>query len=749
MPEQPRPATWQDLIRVEAKAHGVPEALALSIAEQESGFNPSARSPKGAIGLMQLMPDTAKELGVNADDPFDNIRGGLRYFKQQLDASGGDVTKALSAYYAGPAGGDQPEYVQGVLGRMGRWQGTSLAPGQPSFANVESGSSSVSTPPPAPRTKAEYVQQAMKEMGMDANAPPQPSFLSAFDPREAVGRRNWAGTAGSMIGGAAGLAFTRSPQGAVGGSRLGGTIGGIVGSMVGGGAEEAVEQAVGGPPVPGSPSAVSRIGGAAVEQGINEVLGRTVGWIAQAPGRRLVAGPVAERAIKAVEEAHTAIESRVKMQRPAVTPSAAGELAEAVIRGPAKSVKGQMGEAIATAAESGPPVSTAPLRARLTELGMEITPLAGTDAGTVTVGGREWTVEQAKALLKRNPELALAQIPETLQLPAVLALANETVTSGETIPFAEAHKIKRLLDDTINFDATTKKIKAQVTEAFRNTLRGEMRGHAPYDAATAAYAPVAKMYSKGLIPALHKTIFEHPGRLIKQITWKNPRSLQLLKDVTVDMAAEGGAASEGEGAWNAIRAAWTHEKLVAGGLDKLVKEVERMEASGDGVEFIRTMYGDADGQLVWNNLKQIKAAYESVVDREVRLKASSLLTRTHDPVTVGGDIARVALAPLSSYGITSGMRLWIHGPKISDLLEWSIYSPKATQAFVQAMTSPTPGIAFAALARSTGLFNQDLINPMPSHESTQPPPAPSSTVRTSTVQPPPQPRSLTAQPVLP
>jgi len=85
-----------------AEQEGVDPQLALAVAQVESGFSQAAKSPAGAIGVMQLMPATAKGLGVNPKKMDDNIRGGVMYLKEMLDFTGGDVRKALVGYNGGP-----------------------------------------------------------------------------------------------------------------------------------------------------------------------------------------------------------------------------------------------------------------------------------------------------------------------------------------------------------------------------------------------------------------------------------------------------------------------------------------------------------------------------------------------------------------------------------------------------------------------------------------------------------------------
>lgn len=126
-----------DAVTQAAEKWGLPPDLLRRLVRKESGGNQAARSPAGAIGLTQLMPETARALGVNPNDAAQNLDGGAHYLRQQLDRFG-SVGKALAAYNAGPGavqkyGGVPPfketqDYVRSIMAPAGRAPTVSSSP---------------------------------------------------------------------------------------------------------------------------------------------------------------------------------------------------------------------------------------------------------------------------------------------------------------------------------------------------------------------------------------------------------------------------------------------------------------------------------------------------------------------------------------------------------------------------------------------------------------------------------------------
>lgn len=744
----------EEFIRLEADKIGVPAELALAIAQQESSMNP--RTPPGpplpsgqrAVGIMQLLPSTAKSRGINADDPIQNIRGGLGYLRELLDKHK-DLNKAVAEY-----GGvvTDTTYVPAVLARM-----RSFAGNQAPSRNVQG-----TTPPPAPRWHPPMTQPWHPPM-TDTSAPPEPRSLmgdiaSGFDPRTRTGRRNWMGMGGSVAAGAALGAASGAPVGGIGaipGAVAGGVTGGIRGALtvaggaaLGGALAETGEQAyealtTGAPPRPGE------IATAAGEQGLYEVGGQTLMWPIKAIGRRAVASRVGRFASERLGQMKSDVLEKLSQGMdaargmadaakarlagtPQVSRSTIGNLTKETLRGPVKTAKDFVGQTVEDAAETGPEIAAQPLRDRLAELSQQITPQVQTTP-QMMVGGTPLPAATAQAIAARNPGV-LAALPENHPLPATLDYLRNTIGDAETIPFAEAHKMKRILDNAVNWDRSAKKIAEQITKGFRQTLREGMTGHAPYDEATAAYRAVSKLHQGEYVKAFLKTADTDPEKITRLIHGNQPTNLQMLKDLLLVEAPKGGGAQAGQAAWDGIRAAWTQENLIKKGIEKMDANLSALDP-----EFVDIMYGDQVGKTILGNLQQLSGAYRTALAKVEALSAQeatekstkgaistaeralkkSSLNKAQDLEQEVADVAVSAVAPVGFWKAKAIGRL-LKGPKMQDLVTWAALSPRGTQMLVKAFTSPTMGMVAADVLRLFDLagIGRDLV---PEDQSGGPP----------------------------
>ncbi len=310
MPE--RPATFRDIITAEAKAARVPPELALAIVEQESKFDPRAKSPKGALGLMQLMPETAARYGlIDPYEPMGNIRTGLKHFRGLLDKYKGDARLSLAAYNAGEKivdrMGDVPnypetqEYIRRILGAV-RPAGAAGAPEKRAIGTGALPPEALGIAPPAP---AQWRPGAVPA----PNAPPPPTVGEGPSTFAQI-RRATLPIAGAVVGGAKGAALG-APAGPVG-VAAGGVVGAMGGAMGGEGLELLIEEGARrlgithAQPVTAE-GAVSRVADAAQTGAMGEVGGQVLTAVARPVVNKLLApfkGSMEPYAKEAVDTFH-------------------------------------------------------------------------------------------------------------------------------------------------------------------------------------------------------------------------------------------------------------------------------------------------------------------------------------------------------------------------------------------------------------------------------------------------------------
>ena len=317
-----------------------------------------------------------------------------------------------------------------------------------------------------------------------------------------------------------------------------------------------------------------------------------------------------------------------------------GQAVQAVAQGPAKKSLNDLGEAVRTAAESGPPVTIGPVQEKLRQLSDQMTPdVMKQPSGPV--------FDNPSALARYQEALKAAGISQD-QVPTLKGVLGDLQSiPTDQISFSDARKFTKLLDDGIKWDRTASTQLQGAAKAARISLRSAMSGYAPYDTATKAYEAAAPLFQKGYVAKLAKTAVDNPGAIVSMIKPTEPTRLQMLKDVLTTHASAGGGAQAGQDAWNAVRSNVVYDRLIKPGLDKFDGTITQWNR--ENPEFLDTLLGDKEGQQVLGNLKTISTAYQAALDREdastmaashLKLQAPAQLAAAQRPIEqVGRQLA--------------------------------------------------------------------------------------------------------------
>ncbi len=658
-----------------------------------------------------------------------------------------------------------------------------------------------------PRSPREQLRVPLAQ----ADPKPSPTQLATavargFDPRTPEGRRNIAGTAGEvgaayLVGGPV-IGTAATMRRAVTFSRIVATT---TGATLGGAAEAGVEALVrfpeAGEPPPGrSPVEQALLGGA--EQGAYSLLGSALAWPIKAIGKRVLGtkigaeafeslkatrretlntmrgtmqriqqqvrvlrrrfGELGRRGREQVEAGREAVrEGLISMRPSAGAPTRAGEAVGGVVArqpaGPVQTLRQQLGQVVEEAAETGPDVSIAELKASAQEMvERQLRPQAeafprarpeppeGMEVLEQALGGMPPGDPRALALQDEISDImraaGVAEQQSVINHPA-MGVLSRILNAGDEVTFAAAHAFKRDLDEAMKvpFEQSAKKRVDSMTRGVRTQLRQILRVHEPYNAATAAFADIEQLFRRADVRKIRATVLTEPAAVVRLVGSNEPAKLTAIRDLLLTEAPRGGGAAEGQAAWDAFRGAWVDENIIKAGPEGLGQRLAGLDD-----EFRGVLFGDDVGQAVLNNLAQLDQAFATVtrqgtqrlaaLEREgarrieqrgqpaeaisVRLRDPEFLRTFLDPIeelrkstvsarrpieAVGADAARaLMLGPTQIWGAISTMRL-MRGPKGSDIMRWAARSKTGTQLWTRALLGPSPGAAMSIILRTPGI----------------------------------------------
>ncbi len=670
--DEGQPVSYDELITALAKKHGVSPTLAKAVADRESGFDTSAvgKDVKGenARGIMQLMPGTAKDMGVTmAHDPVQNITGGVKYLKLLEQRYNGDTTKILQAYNGGMGNVDKgtvsPEaqsYATAILSKI-----TRQAVAQPKVA-AAGGPGTTPETPEEPTAPKEGLPTRMAKGAVKG-------VWNTVNPMTPEGRTGL----GGLIGGAGGAILSGgNPAAAVAGAGAGGVVAGEINQLLekGTGAftREAQAEALKQGFEQSAYGAIGEAGGALLARGGRAFAGSKYGKpiLESLENKLQTTKATAKEAVSATKEAASNALStarRSAAERSAAADLEAAELAKGPTTayegklgappskvgtteaargvlaglpglpgpsGPVKAAQDMVGREISKVAESGPAINMTPIKEALAKMTEEARPSslfkeetpstrgigflqfgkaanarAVAEMGATGTQGGISGAEKAKFAQKIEAAIReqIPDLPANHPLPGILAKVQ---TAPESISFADAHQLKRLLDESVNWDRTAKKHLEGLTKAVRSALSGELNQYEPYAAANAAYRDMVKLTRTGTGKEFVNATINKPDKLAGFLKSGDPQAADAVQKLLVDQSVKGGDAAAGQRAWDAVRSQHTYNSLVVGGVDKLEQRVQAMLTQNP--EFAKVVYGDAAGKAEIANLLQIgKAAREA------------------------------------------------------------------------------------------------------------------------------------------
>lgn len=442
-------------------------------------------------------------------------------------------------------------------------------------------------------------------------------------------------------------------------------------------------------------------------------------------------------------------------------------------KGAAQRALDMAGAQVAEAAQTGPPIALGPLQQSLDQMASAARPTAifGNAAADVQgmgflakvraakspiaaglptgTPGANSAVDETKMMSVIAKELG---IPENHPLPGILG--KIATTDAKSLTFAEAHQLKKLLDEAVNWNDPARKHVEQITKGLRTQLREAMAVHEPYNAATEAFQRVVPLYRRGVGKELIRAATDNPDKITRMLKASDPARAQAIKDLLVEQSAKGGDSVGGREAWQRVQGAWVYDNIITGGPEKLSQRVATILT--ETPEFAKILFDDPTAQKVLSNIDRIGQVYQSAVQQQgaamVAAKTATkagvetakdaasarLAQATADvsdtmratkrtaqagvtaavaekqkfaasslmPFSVGtinemraADLARVGVLGLRTFTGSLALIRLLSGPKNADLLEWAAYSDSNTQRLVAALQSRLPDTGVAALMR--------------------------------------------------